>query len=150
MQHAATRNTLQRRPLFTPLPARAVSWPPLDTACAPSLAYKRPPFFPEKIHTIPSTSPDILLSLLSLPIELAGAGQAPRAPRVPGDSDAAPTYRRSRAAEKDPHSRRDTSPSPMTAAGEHPQPPPPSRLPLALALHRARKEAPITIRCFKY
>jgi hypothetical protein len=52
-----------------------------------SPAYKRPPFFPEKTHTIPSTSPDILLSLLSLPIELAGAGRAPRAPRVPGEPD---------------------------------------------------------------
>jgi hypothetical protein len=58
MQHAAARSTRQRRPLFTPLPARAVSWPPLDTAGAPSPAYKKPPFFPEKIPTIPSTSLD--------------------------------------------------------------------------------------------
>jgi hypothetical protein len=65
MQHAATRSTRQRRPLFTPLPARAVSWPPLDTACAPSPAYKRPPFFPKKIHTIPSTS-QTTSSLLSI------------------------------------------------------------------------------------
>jgi hypothetical protein len=74
----------------------------------------------EKIHTIPTYLPDILLSLLALPIELAGAGRAPRAPHVPGDSDAALTYRRSRAAEKDSHRRHDTSPPPKTTAGEHP------------------------------
>jgi hypothetical protein len=90
--------------------------PPVPT----SLAYKRAPFFAEKIHTIHSYLLDILLSLLALPIELAVAGRAPRAPRVPGDSGAAPTYRRSRAAEKDSHHRRDTSPPPKTAAGEHP------------------------------
>jgi hypothetical protein len=74
----------------------------------------------EKIHTIPSYLPDILLSLLALPIELTGAGRTPRAPRVPGDSDAAPTYRQSRAAEKDSHRRCDTSLPPKTATGENP------------------------------
>jgi hypothetical protein len=52
LQHAAARSTRQSRPLFTLLPARAVSWPPLDTAGAPSPVYKKPPFFPEKIHAI--------------------------------------------------------------------------------------------------
>jgi hypothetical protein len=56
MQHAASRSTRQRRPLFTPLLARAVSWPPLDTACAPPPAYKRPPLLNGKMHTPPSPS----------------------------------------------------------------------------------------------
>jgi hypothetical protein len=83
--------------------------PPLQ----PSPAYKRPPCLPEKIHPIHSTLPDILLSPLALPIDLAGAGRAPRAPRVPGDWNIAPTSRRSRAAEKDLLRRRDTPPSPL-------------------------------------
>jgi hypothetical protein len=72
MQHAAARSTRQRRPLFTPLPARAVSWPPLDTAGAPSPAYKKPPFLPEKMHAITRDLPDILSSSLSPYFELAG------------------------------------------------------------------------------
>jgi hypothetical protein len=113
-QHSSTCRTRQPCPLFTPLPARAASCPPLDTARAPSPAYKRSPFLTEKIHTNPSYLPDILISLLALAIELAGVGRAPNTPAVPGNSDAAPTYRRSRAAEKDPHRRRDTSTPPVS------------------------------------
>jgi hypothetical protein len=102
------------------LPETTVLCRPRPAPRTTSLAYKRSPSLLEKIHTIPSYLPDILLSLLYLPIKLAGAGRAPRAPRVPGDSDAAPTYRWSRAAEKDPLRRHDISPPPKTAAGEHP------------------------------
>jgi hypothetical protein len=110
----------QSHALPLPQPTRTVSWAPLDTTCAPSPAYKRPPFLPEKTHTIPRTSPDMLLSLISLPIELAGAGRAPRAPRIPGDSDATPTCRRSRAAETDSLRRRDTPPSPPILSASRP------------------------------
>jgi hypothetical protein len=41
----------QSHALPLPQPTHTVSCPPLDTAGAPSPAYKRPPFFPEKIHT---------------------------------------------------------------------------------------------------
>jgi hypothetical protein len=98
----------------------------------------------EKIHTIPSYLPDILLSLLALPIELAGAGRAPRAPRVPGDSDPAPTCRRSRTADKYPLRLRDTSPPPTIAIGEHPIA---VFLPGSLALYfrRVGKKIPDTV-----
>jgi hypothetical protein len=74
MQPAAARSTRQRRPLFTPLPARAVSWPPLDTACDPSPAYKRPPFFPKKTHTTFLYLLDIISLEVASWFELAGAG----------------------------------------------------------------------------
>jgi hypothetical protein len=75
---------------------------------------------PEKIHTTHSTLPDILLSPLALHIDLARAGRAPRAPRVPGDWNAAPTYRRSRVAEKDSLRRRDTPLSPPVLSAPSP------------------------------
>jgi hypothetical protein len=53
----------------------------------------------EKIHTIPSYLPDILLSLLALSIELSGVGRAPSTPHVPGVSGALPTRRLLRVAE---------------------------------------------------
>jgi hypothetical protein len=58
LQRTVTRRPRQNHALPLPQPTRTVYWPPLDTAGAPSPAYKKPPFFPEKIHTIPSTSLD--------------------------------------------------------------------------------------------
>jgi hypothetical protein len=83
-QHATARSTRQRRPLFTPLPARAVSWPPLDTTGAPSPAYKRPPFLPEKTHTTILYLLDIVSLEVASWFELAGAGRAPGRPDIPG------------------------------------------------------------------
>jgi hypothetical protein len=54
----------QSHALPLPQPTRMVSWPPLDTACAPSPAYKRPPFLPEKTHTTFLYLLDILFQLL--------------------------------------------------------------------------------------
>jgi hypothetical protein len=48
-----------------------VYWPPLDIAGAPSPAYIKPPFFPEKNHTVPSTSLDNVSLALVLSVELA-------------------------------------------------------------------------------
>jgi hypothetical protein len=120
MQHAAARSTRQRRPLFTPLPARAVSWPPLDTAGAPSPSYKRPPFFPENIHTTSLSLLDIVSQQFASQFELAGARRAPGHAAIPGDSEPPPTYRRSRAAEKDSLRRRDTPPSPPVLSAPSP------------------------------
>jgi hypothetical protein len=103
-------------PSSSPKPAQTAN--PRSPSVPTAAAYKRPPFLAEKTHTIPSYLPDILLSLLALAIELAGAGRAPRAPRILDDSDRSPTCRRSRAAEKDPLRRCDTPPLPTTAAGE--------------------------------
>jgi hypothetical protein len=105
-------------PSSSPKPAQTAS--PRSLSVPTTATYKRPPFLAEKTHAIPSYLPDILLSLITLSNELARAGRAPRAPRVPDDSDRSPTYRRSRAAEKDPLRCRDTPPPPppTTATGE--------------------------------
>jgi hypothetical protein len=58
LQHAVARRPRQNPALPLPRPTRTVCWPPLDTAGAPSPTYKKPPFFPEKVPTIPSTSLD--------------------------------------------------------------------------------------------
>jgi hypothetical protein len=71
LQHAAARRPRQNQALPLPRPTHTVYWPPLDLAGAPSPAYKKPPFFPEKNHTIPSTSLDNV-SLSPVPcVELA-------------------------------------------------------------------------------
>jgi hypothetical protein len=60
LQHAAARLPRQNPALPLPRPTHTVYWPPLDIAGAPSPAYIKPPFFPEKNHTIPRTSLDNL------------------------------------------------------------------------------------------
>jgi hypothetical protein len=60
LQHAVARRPRQNPALPLPRPTRTVCWPPLDTAGAPSPTYKKPPFFPKKIRTIPTTSLDNL------------------------------------------------------------------------------------------
>jgi hypothetical protein len=83
-------------------------------------AYKRAPFLSEKIHTIPSYLPDILLSLLALPIELSGVGRAPSTPHIPGVSGALPTRRLLRVAETNLLRRQDTPAVAAPQSGELP------------------------------
>jgi hypothetical protein len=71
LQHAAARRPRQNPALPLPRPTRTVCWPPLDIAGAPSPAYIKPPFFPEKDRTIPSTSLDNLSFAPVHSVELA-------------------------------------------------------------------------------
>jgi hypothetical protein len=144
---------LETTPSNPPLPFSVPETIVLRCTRPPSVptaaAYKRSPFLAEKIHTIPSNLPDILLSLLALSIELARAGRAPRAPRVPDDSDRSPTCRRSRAAEKDPLRRLDipaTAPHhPSVSTAIVPLPGSRSLCPVGLG-----KKPSIPIRCLSY
>jgi hypothetical protein len=111
-QHEKTPNN---PPLSFSLPEATVLRRPRPPPRTTSLAYKRSPSLPEKIHTIPSYLPDILLSLLALSIELAGASGAPRAPHVPGVLEALPTRRLLKPAERSRRRRRDASPPPVAS-----------------------------------
>jgi hypothetical protein len=62
----------QSHTLSLPQPTCTVSWPPETILLAPSPVYKKPPFFPKKIHAITRNLPDILSSSLSSYFELAG------------------------------------------------------------------------------
>jgi hypothetical protein len=76
---------MSRQSHALPLPqlTRTVSWPPETIICAPSPAYKRPPFLNGKIHTTFLYLVDIVSRCLASWFELAGAGRAPGRPDVP-------------------------------------------------------------------
>jgi hypothetical protein len=84
LQRTVTCRPRQNHALPLPRPTRTVSCPPLDTAGAPSPAYKRAPCWPEKIHTTSLSPLDIVSHGFASWFELAGAGRAPGCPRVPG------------------------------------------------------------------
>jgi hypothetical protein len=107
-------------PSSSPKPARTAS--PRSLLVPTAAAYKRPPFLAEKTHTTHRTSPDILLSILALSIELAGASGAPRAPHIPGVSEALPTRRLLEPAERIRRRRQDASPPPVASPVSHLEP----------------------------
>jgi hypothetical protein len=128
-------------PLHFSVPETTVLRRPRPPSVPTAAAYKRSPFLAEKIHTIPSDLPDILLSLLALSIELSGVGRAPSTPHVPDISEAPPTCRLPEPAEKTSLHRQDTLLPVAACSGEPPQPLPPPRLPLAMS-RRAGEEDP--------
>jgi hypothetical protein len=84
LQHSAARTRKPRPPLpffsrHTPRPGR-----PIPSPHAPSPAYKRPPFLNGKMHTTSLSLLDIVSHSFASWFELAGAGQAPGRPAVPG------------------------------------------------------------------
>jgi hypothetical protein len=93
LQHTAARSTRQRRPSSLPQPTPAALSPQIHSPRAPSPAYIKPPFFPEKIPTIPSYLLDIISSLVGRRFELAGVGRAPERAAVPGVPAAPSSFR---------------------------------------------------------
>jgi hypothetical protein len=112
--------TARYLPLHFSLPETMMLRRPRPPSVPTAAAYKRPPFLAEKIHTIPSYLPEILLSLLALSIELSGVGHAPSTSHVPGISGALPTRRLLRVAETNLLRRQDTPAVAVPRSGELP------------------------------
>jgi hypothetical protein len=125
LEHPSVLCSRRSSPLPPPQPPMAGALElhrPSTPPAPPSPAFKRHPRSRSQTHTVPSYLLDNTVSPLMPDRALHRQRGAPSTPRIPGDSEPSKTCRRSRAAEKDRRSSRDTSPPLPAAAGELPDP----------------------------
>jgi hypothetical protein len=138
----------QSHALPLPQPTRTVCWPPLDTACAPSPAYKRAPCWPEKMHTTTLSLLDILFSLVARRFELAGVDRAPGRPRVPGVPEP-PSSCRQYKVEEEEILRRSATPRRLPCLPRRATPPRPSSPSVSSAPRLSRRRRLVLFRLIR-